>query len=636
MSENLYEKYRKFIFPGLLLLFILLSLIPGQENWLGFSLATIPLLLGGGYITWTTLVVVMEKRKITAGMLVVFALIGTTYVGEYLAGAIVAFMMIFGEFLEDITLDRTRNAVRALVELSPDTAWVKRNGEYVSVSVEEVRIKDYVLVKPGERIPVDGTILSGQVVINEAAITGESLPVEKTAGAKVFAGTVNQSGALEMITERIGDDTTLGKIIEVVYEAQENKGETQRVADQFAKYFTPVILLICVAVWVVTKDLTRVMAVLVIACPCALVLATPTAVVASVGNAAKRGALIKGGVALEKAGKVTVVCLDKTGTLTAGRPHVVEIQAFNASYSENEVLAIAAIAEKRSEHPLAVAVLKEAENRALPIREPQEFKAIFGRGVQCMIDGIPVEVSNRRVLEFVSASEEALNFLDVQEAEGRTALLVVQNGEIIGGMSIADELREDAPFAVKAMKQSGVRRIIMLTGDNEKTARSITQQVGLTEYKANLFPEDKLEFVKSLQQDGEIVAMIGDGVNDAPALALADVGIAMGAAGTDVAIESADMALMADDLKMVPVTLDLSRRALGIIKQNIWVFAVAVNIVGIALASSGYLSPIAAAVVHNASSIFVVLNSARLLTYKSKSIAAAPELLSRQVKSTAI
>lgn len=631
-DPGLLAKYRKFLFPGTLLLFIIVAAVPGQAEWIGLDLAVIPLILGGGFITWSTLVTMIETRKITAGLLIVFALIGTTYVSEYLAGSIVAFMMVAGEFLEDITLDRTRNAVRELVQLSPDTAWVNRNGEYISIPVEEVTVGEKVLVKPGERIPVDGTILSGQAVIDEASITGESLPVEKTTGAKIFAGTINQSGALELQTEKTGDQTTLGKIIKVVYEAQESKGSTQRTADQFAKYFTPVILGICGLVWVVSQDLMRVMSVLVIACPCALVLATPTAVVASIGNAAKLGALIKGGITLETAGRVTTICLDKTGTLTLGRPQVVEIQPF-ASYTQEEVLSIAALAEKRSEHPLASAVMNEAKRRKLSIPDPQEFSSVFGRGVHCVYEGTMIEVSNRRRLEQLADSEVARTFLDAQEEMGRTALLVLKNGEVIGGISIADTLREQAVWAIEEMRTSGIKRIIMLTGDNEKTARSISQQVGITEYKANLFPEEKLEFIRFLQKEGEIVAMVGDGINDAPALTLSDVGIAMGAAGTDVAIESADMALMADDLGMVPFTLGLSRKALKIIKQNIWLFAVCVNLAGITLATSGYLSPVAAAVIHNVASLFVVLNSARMLTFKSNYSGSEVSFSSKQAQS---
>ena len=634
---DLLRKYRKFFFPGILLFFIIAAALSGRENRLGFNLAVIPLILGGGFITWSTLVTMIEKRKITAGLLIIFALIGTTYVGEYLAGAIVAFMMVAGEFLEDITLDRTRDAVRQLIQLSPDTAWVRRNGEYVPVPPAEVAVGETVLVKPGERIPVDGVILSGQAVINEASITGESLPREKTSGAKVFAGTINQSGAFELRTEKIGNQTTLGKIIQVVYEAQENKGNTQRTADQFAKYFTPVILGICVLVWLLTQDLMRVMSVLVIACPCALVLATPTAVVASIGNAARRGALIKGGVTLESAGRVTAVCLDKTGTLTAGRPQVIELQTF-ASHTPEEVLLMAALAEKRSEHPLAGAIMQEARRRKLSIPEPEEFRAVFGRGVYCKYEGEVIEVGNRRVLEQVPDAPDAPDvgskaaagmFLDQQEEQGRTVLLVLKNGEVVGGVSIADTLREQAPGVIEEVRKSGVARIIMLTGDNEKAAAAISRQAGISEYKANLLPEEKLEFIRSLQQEGEIVAMVGDGINDAPALTLADVGIAMGAAGTDVAIDSADMALMADDLRMLPFTFGLSQRALKIIKQNIWVFAVGVNLVGIILATSGFLSPVAAAVVHNVASLFVVLNSARMLTFKLNNSAPETSRLSR-------
>lgn len=512
------QVWRRALLPGSLLVLILISLIPGLDRMAGFKVAIVPMLLGGAAIGYPTLVTIIERRKITAGALVAIAIIGSAYLEEYVAAAVVAFMMLAGEFLEEITLQRTRNAVRELVRLTPDVATVDRSGAWVEVPLREVQAGDTVLVRPGDRVPVDGTVLSGEASVNQATITGESMPVDKSAGARVFAGTTSQAGALVIRTDRIGRDTALGRIIQIVRAAQEQKGATQKIADRFAAHFTPAILSIAGLVWLLTHDLLRVMAVLVIACPCALVLATPTAVVASVGNAARRGGLIKGGAALEAGGRVTAVAFDKTGTLTAGRPMVAAVEPLNGR-SEREVLQMAAIAEIRSEHPLARAM--------------------------------------------------------------------------------------------------GINRLVMLTGDHAVTAQAIAREVGLEEVRSNLLPEQKLDVIRELQAAGEVVAMVGDGVNDAPALVLADVGVAMAAAGTDVALESADVALMGDDLTLLPDVLALSRRALGIIRQNIWGFAVAVNIAGIVLAGTGALSPIGAAVVHNGASLFVVINSGRLLTYRA-------------------
>lgn len=612
------KKYKKFIFPGVIAVLILIAAV-FEYLWkvLPFNFSIIPLAIAGLFVTKSTVEATIELKKITAGSLVVLALIGTTYVGEYLAGAIVAFMMIFGEFLEEVTLDRTRGAVKELIKLVPAVIRKKINGKYEEVPIRETEVGDMVLVKPGERIPVDGLIISGEAAINESSITGESMPVDKTIGDKVFVGTFNENGVIEIETKQIGSDTVLGKIIKTVHQAQYNKGKAQKAADRFAKYFVPVILLVCATVWFLTYDLMRVMTILVIACPCALVLATPTAVVASVGNAAKKGILIKGGVTIEKSAKVTALCFDKTGTITEGKPVLVNLQCFNG-HDEEEVLRIAAIAEKNSQHPIAKAVMKYVEERGIEdIPDAKKFEILFGKGIKVQYNNDEIEISNAKALQDieVSVSKEVVDYLNDQENKGRTALIVIQNNNIIGGMAIADTVRENMANTIAEIKKTGIKRIFMLTGDNEVTARSIAEQVGIEEYYANLLPEEKLDIIKKLQSEGEVVAMIGDGVNDAPALVLSDVGIAMGAIGTDVAIEASDIALMSDNIDMIPETIGLSRRTYGIIKQNIWFFAVLVNVVGIYLSGLGFLNPIMAAVVHNASSILVVVNSARLLSY---------------------
>lgn len=621
-KRRLISRYRKWMFPGFLLVTILLGLVPEQEHLLGFDIAVVPMLLGGGFITYNAIMATLETRRITAGILVVIAMVGSVYIGEYLAAAVVAFMMIGGEFLEDMTLEKTRNAVRELVRLVPDTATVFRSGQWVQVDVASLRKGDRVLVRPGERIPVDGKVDVGHAAVNQATLTGESMPVEKGPGDPVFTGTINESGAIEVLVEKVGEATTLGRIIQVVYEAQERKGRTQRIADRFAAYFTPIILLVCVAVWLVTRDIVRVMSVLVIACPCALVLATPTAVVAAVGNAARRGVMIKGGAVLELAARTTTLLFDKTGTLTEGRPAVHAVKAFPGT-DVKRILAFAAAAEERSEHPIARAILDKARAEGLSWSRAADFTQVFGVGVQATVDGSLVRVGNRRLLEQggLRNSTAAATFLAEQERLGRTALLVAEGDRILGGIAVADTVRKNASHAIRRIREAGISEVIMLTGDNAATARAIASQVGIEDVRSNLLPEDKLKVVSDLKAQGRIVGMVGDGVNDAPALMLADVGIAMGAAGADVAMESAGIALMGDDLGMVSEVLRLSRRTLRIILQNIWGFAVLVNVVGITLASSGWLSPIEAAIVHNLASAFVVLNSARLLTYRKAGVA---------------
>lgn len=612
------DQYKKLIFPGLLLGAIIASAFAGKENSLGFDWAVFPMLIGGGYITWSTLVAVLETKKITAGVMVVLALLGTGYVEEYLAGAIVAFMMIAGELLEDLTLDRTRHALGEIVKLAPSLAQVKGPAGFKVIPIEDVRVGDIVLVKPGERIPIDGEIIKGQAAINESSLTGESLPVDKSPGDQVFVGTLNEDGVLEIRTEKIGENTTLGRIITIIREAQGKKGAIQKTADKFAQYFTPVVLLICGLVWGVTQDLFRVMTVLVIACPCALVLATPTAVVASVGNAARRGGVIKGGVTLETAGKVTVVCLDKTGTVTEGDIRVVQVVSFSP-LSKLDIVEKAALAEKFSQHPIGKAIWEYAVASGVgDIPDADDFKMLTGRGVEAVYQGVSIEVFNHRVLEEQKdcPNPDIRAFIKEEEQKGCTALLVLINQEIVGGISLADTMRKDAKRMVEQLKKIGIRKILMLTGDNEETARTIAGQAGITAYQADLLPEDKLRVIQELQAQGEVVAMVGDGVNDAPALMLADVGIAMGVIGTDVAIEAADIALLSENLSMIPEILSLSRITLSLIKQNIIVFAVGVNLIGVTLASSGFLTPIAGAVVHNLASLMVVSNSARLLAYR--------------------
>ncbi|MCE1157447.1 MAG: cadmium-translocating P-type ATPase [Spirochaetia bacterium] len=619
-KSNPMIRYKAFLFPGVIAVLLVVATL-FEYVWkdaLPFSFALIPLVVAGGFVVKSTIDAVFTLKKITAGTLVVLALVGTTYVGEYLAGAVVSFMMIFGEFLEDLTMEKTKNAVRELVRLVPATCRKKIDGEYKVVSIKQVRVGDYIQVIPGERIPVDGEIINGQAAINESSITGESMPVDKSSGDKVFVGSLNENGVIEVITEKIGSDTVLGRIIRTVHQAQNNKGKAQKAADKFAKYFLPIILIICAVVWLLTFDLMRVMTILVIACPCALVLATPTAVVAAVGNAAKRGVLIKGGVVLETAAKVTTLCFDKTGTITEGKPKVVAFTPFS-SYSMGDLHVIAGIVEKNSQHPIGKSIISFLQESGKNIKTFPEgkFEMHFGRGVRVTVDNDSFEVSNRRILDSLSGqSSEVIKFLDTQEELGRTALIAMKNGIPVGGIAVADTIRTTVKGAVQELLNLGIKNIKVLTGDNPVTAKAICDEAGIPSFDASLLPEDKLAHIEAMKKNGEVVAMVGDGVNDAPALVLSDVGIAMGAVGTDVAMEASSIALMSDKIEMLPATFALSKRTYRIIQQNIWVFAVFVNIIGVIVSGLGWLNPIMASVVHNASSVFVVINSSRLLAFK--------------------
>ncbi|CAG7622588.1 heavy metal translocating P-type ATPase [Paenibacillus allorhizosphaerae] len=609
--------------PSFMLATILLSAIPGQEDWLGFTIAFIPMLLGGGIIAYKSLLAILETRTITAGIMVVITIVGCAYLGFYQAAALVALMMFIGEFLEEITLAKTRKAVQQLMDFVPDTATVWRNEAWQTIDADDIRTGEVVWVRAGERIPVDGKVVKGEGAVNQSALTGESLPVDKQPGDAVLMGTINEYGSLHIETEKIGSGTVMGKVIEIVYEAEERKGPTQKIADQFAKYFTPLILVVATVAWLATSDIVRTMTILVIACPCALVLATPTAAVASIGNLAKRGVLIKGGKMIEALSKVDVVCVDKTGTITSGQPKVVEFAVFG-DQAESDVLQWAAAVEQHSEHPLARAIVDYAkENGGFEPKETDSFTSMPGAGVHAVISGTDVWIGNEKVVSAIAglnadASDAARRFISEQQQFGRTALVVIVGHECAGGFAIADTVRPEASFAVSGLRQEGIRRIVMLTGDNEAAAQAVARQAGIDEVRSALLPADKLEYIRELQKAGHVVAMVGDGVNDAPALMLADVGISMAGRGTDIAIESSGVALMGDQLQLLPEVLKISRRAMQLIRQNIWGFAVGFNVVGIALAVLGLISPVMGAIIHNIASLFVVMNSARMITYRRK------------------
>ncbi|KKM12070.1 HAD family hydrolase [Clostridiales bacterium PH28_bin88] len=556
----------------------------------------------------------LRFRVLGINALVTLAAVGATVIGEYWESAVVTFLFSLGSYLEARTLDKTRDALRKLMELAPQVAHVRKGEEEAEVPAEEVQKGDLVIVRPGEKIPVDGKVVKGQASVNQAAITGESLAVEKTVGDPVFSGTINEAGYLEIETERSGEDTTFARIIELVEEAQQEKARSQQLLENFARYYTPGIIAVSALTCLVTKNPITALTLLVIACPGALVIATPVSIVAGIGNAARQGVLIKGGEHLERAGKIQVVVLDKTGTLTQGRPQVTGCWVNRGT--EAEMLLKAAAVEKLSEHPLAKPVVEQAAEKGR-VPEATDFQLLPGHGVMAMVAGKKVCVGNRRLMREQGIAIDALieERMAAEETAGRTAAIVAEGQEILGVIFIADVPREDAVTLVSRLKRIGVEKVVMLTGDNQRTARAIADQLGIDEFRAEMLPEEKVAVVKSLRQEGRVVAMVGDGINDTPAMAAADVGIAMGAAGTDVAMETADLVLMADRLSKLPYAIGLSRQTLRNIKQNV-TFAVLVvlvlllGVIGEAVVlASGMLA-------HEASVLLVILNAMRLLKYR--------------------
>jgi Cd2+/Zn2+-exporting ATPase len=613
---------------GLLALASWVALLVGGPaaavNALGLAAA----LIGGALIAGDAVGGVM-RGKLNVDELVTIAIIAAIFVQEYLGAALVAFMMLFGKVLEDVTAARADRALEGLGRLVPATARIKdpTGGTERTVPVEQVRVGDVVVVRPGERLPVDGVVVAGRAGVEEAAITGEPLPVEKAAGDEVFAGTLATGGALEVRVSRIGEATALGRIAALVQEAEGERAPIVRTADRLAKWFTPGVLGLAALVYLVRGELLPAVSVLVVACPCALVLATPTAIVAGIARGATRGILIKGGARLEAAGHVDAVCLDKTGTLTRGQPAVQRVVLLDGTTHEREVLAYAAAAERLSEHPLARAVLAAAEARGAPVPNASggsaDFEAVAGKGVAARIANLhpaapPVHVVvgrpeflAERGIEWPAAADGALQEL---ETAGQTPLAVALDGRAAAVIGVADVLREEAVHAIRELRDAGLKRIVLLTGDREGPARAVAQAVGIApqDVHARLLPEQKVEWVKRLRAEGHRVAMIGDGVNDAPALAAADVAVAMGAAGTDLAMVAADVVLMTDDLRQAAAAILLGRKTLTTIRQNL-LFAGIWNAVAVGLVVFGSLGIVAGAIVHNLGSVLVVVNAARLV-----------------------
>lgn len=570
----------------------------------------------GGWVRFVSGIKDVVRRKITVNVFVVVAITVTLAGGEFIPAAVIILIMSVVGALEAYTVDSTRRSIRGLLDLAPPIATLLRGVTEIAIPAAELQVGDIVVVRPGERIPVDGVVTAGTATVDQAPITGESMPVEKFKGSEVYSGTLNESGRLEVRTSKIGEDTTLAKIVHLVEEAQHAKAPIQGIADRFTVWFLPTVLVLAIIGYFLSGDMKVAMAILLVACPCAFAIATPSAVAAGIANMARRGVLIKGGIYFELAGKVDTLLLDKTGTLTLGRPKVMEVVSGNGM-PEDEVLRTIAIAEKYSEHPLAKAVMALAAERRLDVPSPDDFKVEVGKGVVAVygetriIAGRP-DFLRDQGLTVTANIEQALA---TQSALGRTVILAAQNKEILGLVAIADEVRPETTQTVAALKRLGFRRIAMLTGDNARVAQAVAHQIGADEFHAELLPEDKQRVLKDWQAQGKKVAMVGDGINDAPALALADVGIVMGAAGTHVAIEAADVTLMNDDLSGLVEFVRMSRKVLKRIKLNIF-FSIIYNVIGLTLALLGHLTPIMAVIFQEAGCVTVVLSSTLLLWTK--------------------
>nr|WP_081784814.1 cation-translocating P-type ATPase [Cellulomonas sp. KRMCY2] len=557
----------------------------------------------------------LAVRVVGIDLLVSVATIGALVIGQYWEAAAVTFLFAVGHALENATLNKTRSALAELIAVAPDVAIVLRDGHQVEIPAASVLLGETVLVKNGAKVPVDGAVTGGTGALDEASITGESIPVEKLAGDRVFAGTISRGGFLQVEATGVGADTTLARIIHRVEEAQDAKAATQAIMDRFSAWYTPAIIVLALVVGLVTGDVVLALTLLVIGCPGALVISIPVAVVAGIGRGARDGILIKGGEFLETSARITAVALDKTGTLTKGRPVLTDVVVLDPTLTRGDVLMWAARAEAGSEHPLARPIVQAARAEGLPVAGvPDATEPVPGKGIVAVVDGHRIVVGNLTLLtaEGITDTTAPAGTVERLAATGRTPMVVAIDGRVAGVVAVADSIRPDAAAMVANLHAAGVRRVVMLTGDTAAIAGAVGAQVGVDEVRAGLLPEDKLDAVRELQAQGHTVAMVGDGVNDAPALATADIGVAMGAAGSGVAIETADIALMGDDLLKLPQAIALARRTVRTMRQNI---VVALVTVGLLLAGvlGGGVTMSAGMLVHEVSVLVVIINAMRLL-----------------------
>jgi len=565
-----------------------------------------------GYPIVVTAIKDLRVGHLSINELVAIAVLAAFASANYKVAGVVAFFMLIGEIIETRTAEGARASIESLIKLTPTRARrIKKDGSEEEITASELAIGDVIRIRPGDNVAADGIIVSGQGSFNQATITGESLPVDKKSGDEVFAGTQNLTGVLEIKVSRAGEDTTLGRVRELILAAEKTKLPIMKIVDQYMGFYTPLVLVIGALVWAFTHDLTRVIAVFVVSCPCAFILATPTAMVAALSAAARLGILIKNVADIEAAAKINAFVFDKTGTLTTGELAVSRLAPIG-EVKPAELLRFAASAEKYSNHPTAKALEQIAGEAGVPLAEPQNFAEAAGRGVKAEVGGAKILVGRAQWLKDNGVTEDFVKSVDLKETEGWSLIFVACDGKCIGWVGLQDQTRAEAKESLAELKEAGVRRIAMVSGDRQAVATRVAAEIGCEEAKGDCLPQNKVEFVRGVKAKGYRVAVVGDGVNDAPALAAGDIGIAMGAAGSEVAIHSATIALMNNDLRRLPFLVKLSRSTRAVINQN-FMFGVLFIIVGLTVTSFGYIGPIVAAILHNVGSLIVIFNSARLV-----------------------
>ena len=589
-----------------------LSFLPFDPAWVTIIISGIPLL----YLAVWRVIYNPGISKISSALLICIAMFAAIGIGDLFAAGEVAFIMAIGAILEDMTTERAKKGLKKLIGLAPTQGRRVTDGAEEMISADEIRLDDILRVLPGETIPVDGVIVSGETSVDQAIMTGESLPVDKTMGESVFCGTINRFGSVDIRASKVGEDSSLQKLIRMVQEAEDKKAPMARIADKAASWLVPVALGIAIITGLATQDIVRAVTVLVVFCPCALVLATPTAIMAAIGQATKHGMIIKSGEALEKMGKVDTIAFDKTGTLTYGRLEVSDIIPFGFGIDEQALLSMAASAEIKSEHPLGKAIVSCARERAVPVLDPNIFHMTAGKGVQAQVDGKNLLCGNETFLSDhgVAIDGAISSTLEQLRSQGKASILVADGDCCVGVVAMSDVLRPEAGEIVKRLHDMNTN-IVLLTGDNQKTADHFASQVGIRQVRAQLLPEEKVGSINKLQDAGCKVCMVGDGVNDAPALKTASVGVAMGSMGSDIAVEAADIALMSDDISKLPYLKKLSNATVSTIKLSISL-SMCINFLAVTLSILGKLNPTTGALVHNAGSCFVVLIAALLYDRK--------------------
>lgn len=624
-----YKKHSTLLYASLLIAFgYLSSYVNGEENIVTTLLFLASMFIGGLSLFKVGLQNLL-RFEFDMKTLMTVAVIGGAIIGEWAEVAIVVILFAISEALERFSMDRARQSIRSLMDIAPKEALVRRNGQEIMIHVDDIAVGDIMIVKPGQKIAMDGVVVSGYSAVNQAAITGESVPVEKTVDNEVFAGTLNEEGLLEVEITKLVEDTTISKIIHLVEEAQGERAPSQAFVDKFAKYYTPIIMIIAALVAIVPPLffdgswetwIYQGLAVLVVGCPCALVISTPISIVSAIGNAAKKGVLVKGGVYLEEMGALKAIAFDKTGTLTKGVPAVTDYNVLNKQINEKELLSIITALEYRSQHPLASAIMKKAEEENITYSDVQveDFSSITGKGIKGIVNGATYYIGSPKLFKELLTNDfdkDLEQNVTTLQNQGKTAMIIGTEKEILAVIAVADEVRESSKEILQKLHQLGIKKTIMLTGDNKGTANAIGGQVGVSDIEAELMPQDKLDFIKQLRSEYGHVAMVGDGVNDAPALAASTVGIAMGGAGTDTALETADVALMGDDLRKLPFTVKLSRKTLNIIKANI-TFAIAIKFIALLLVIPGWLTLWIAILSDMGATLLVALNGLRLMRVK--------------------